>query len=49
MRLSPYRCVSTGVNAAGKGVGMIEIVKNSETTSGIQLVSDAVLVACCFL
>ncbi|CEO95211.1 PI3-kinase family, ras-binding domain [Plasmodiophora brassicae] len=37
MRLIPYNCVSTGINAQGKGVGLIEIVLNSDTTSGIQL------------
>jgi len=37
MRLKPYRCIATGVNDEGEGVGMIEIVLNSDTTSGIQL------------
>lgn len=40
MRLKPYRCLATGVNDDGEGVGMIEVVLNSDTTSGIQLVSD---------
>mmetsp|Transcript_33348 Transcript_33348/g.65547 ORF Transcript_33348/g.65547 Transcript_33348/m.65547 type:complete len:1035 (-) Transcript_33348:316-3420(-) len=37
MKMSPYRCIATGVNDNGEGVGMIEIVQNSDTTSGIQL------------
>jgi len=37
MRLKPYNCVATGVNDHGEGVGMIEVVLNSDTTSGIQL------------
>lgn len=36
MRLKPYRVLATGVNDNGDGVGMIEIVLNSDTTSGIQ-------------
>lgn len=37
MKLRPYKCIATGVNENGDGVGMIEIVDRSETTSGIQL------------
>lgn len=37
MRLKPYSCIATGVNDEGEGVGMIEVVLNSETTSGIQI------------
>jgi phosphatidylinositol-4,5-bisphosphate 3-kinase len=37
MRMKPYRCISTGVNDHGEGVGMIQLVLNSDTTSGIQL------------
>jgi len=37
MRLTPYDVVATGVNAQGEGVGMIEAVLNSDTTSGIQM------------
>jgi len=37
MRLKPYSCIATGVNDDGDGVGMIEVVTNSDTTSGIQL------------
>jgi len=36
MRLKPYRVLATGVNDNGDGVGMIEVVLNSDTTSGIQ-------------
>ncbi|MES1910793.1 MAG: hypothetical protein MHM6MM_003325 [Cercozoa sp. M6MM] len=36
MRMKPYNVIATGVNAAGKGVGMIEVVLNSVTTSHIQ-------------
>ena len=36
MRLKPYKCIATGVNDAGEGVGMIEVVLGSDTTSGIQ-------------
>jgi len=35
MRLTPYRVIATGVNAQGEGVGMIELVPNSDTTEGI--------------
>jgi hypothetical protein len=38
MRLTPYSCVATGWDHYGKGVGMIEVVLNADTTSGIQLV-----------
>jgi len=37
LRLKPYRVIATGVNGNGEGVGMIEPVINSDTTSGIQL------------
>jgi len=37
MRMKPYRVIATGVNDHGEGVGMIEVVLNSDTTSGIQL------------
>jgi phosphatidylinositol-4,5-bisphosphate 3-kinase len=37
MRMKPYRVLATGVNDQGEGVGMIEVVTNSDTTSGIQL------------
>ena len=37
MRLKPYSCIATGVNDEGEGVGMIEVVLNSDTTSGIQI------------
>eukprot|EP00823_Brevimastigomonas_motovehiculus_P006200 TRINITY_DN5029_c0_g1_i1.p1 TRINITY_DN5029_c0_g1~~TRINITY_DN5029_c0_g1_i1.p1 ORF type:complete len:1166 (+),score=333.41 TRINITY_DN5029_c0_g1_i1:89-3586(+) len=37
LRLKPYWVISTGVNDEGEGVGMIEVVLNSDTTSGIQL------------
>jgi hypothetical protein len=37
MRLKPYRCIATGVNSEAEGVGMIEVVMDSDTTSGIQL------------
>jgi len=36
-RLIPYDVVATGVNAQGEGVGMIEAVLSSDTTSGIQM------------
>lgn len=36
--MKPYRVIATGVNDQGEGVGMIEVVTNSDTTSGIQLV-----------
>lgn len=36
LRLTPYRVVSTGVNHLGEGLGMIEVVLDSDTTSGIQ-------------
>lgn len=34
--MKPYKCIATGINASGDGVGMIEIVLNSDTTSSIQ-------------
>lgn len=37
MRMKPYSVIATGVNDNGEGVGMIEVVLNSDTTSGIQL------------
>ena len=37
LRLKPYAVVATGVNEHGDGVGLIDVVRNSETTSGIQL------------
>lgn len=37
MKLRPYKCIATGVNDQGEGVGMIEVVTKSDTTSGIQL------------
>jgi phosphatidylinositol-4,5-bisphosphate 3-kinase len=37
MRLKPYNVIATGVNDIGEGVGMIEVVLNSTTTSDIQL------------
>src|SRR4051794_8218045 len=35
--MKPYRCIATGINEHGEGVGLIEVVLNSDTTSGIQL------------
>lgn len=37
MKLKPYKCIATGVTSSGEGVGMIEVVMGSDTTSGIQL------------
>ena len=37
MRLKPYNVIATGVNEVGEGVGMIEVVLNSTTTSDIQV------------
>jgi phosphatidylinositol-4,5-bisphosphate 3-kinase len=37
LKMKPYRCLSTGENERGEGVGLIEVVLNSETTSSIQL------------
>lgn len=37
MRLKPYKVIATGVNDNHEGVGMIEIVMGSNTTSGIQI------------
>ncbi|GAB5369059.1 hypothetical protein AAMO2058_001372800 [Amorphochlora amoebiformis] len=37
LRLNIYKVLATGVNARNEGVGMIEVVLNSMTTSGIQL------------
>jgi len=36
LRMKPYSVCATGVNHAGKGVGMLEIVTNADTTAGIQ-------------
>jgi len=36
MRLKPYSVIATGVNSHGEGVGMLEVVTNSDTTSNIQ-------------
>jgi len=37
LELSPYTCVATGVNKDEEGVGMIEVVLNSDTISHIQI------------
>eukprot|EP00461_Guttulinopsis_vulgaris_P006255 UN06281 len=37
LRLKPYNVIATGVNDVGEGVGMIEVVLNSMTTSDIQV------------
>ncbi|GAB5373505.1 hypothetical protein AAMO2058_001757800 [Amorphochlora amoebiformis] len=37
LKLSPYTCVATGVNKDAEGVGMIEVVLNSDTISHIQI------------
>merc|ERR1719273_1237902 len=37
MQLTVYSVVATGFNSQGKGMGLIEIVLESDTTSGIQL------------
>ena len=37
LKLKPYAVVATGVNEHGDGIGLIDVVLNSETTSGIQL------------
>ena len=37
LRLKPYAVVATGVNEHGDGIGLIDVVLNNETTSGIQL------------
>lgn len=34
-QLSPYACLQTGVTQQGRGVGLIEVVGNAETTSRI--------------
>jgi len=36
LRLTTYRVIATGVNGANEGLGMIEVVLNADTTSGIQ-------------
>eukprot|EP00455_Lapot_gusevi_P034995 TRINITY_DN3870_c0_g1_i8.p1 TRINITY_DN3870_c0_g1~~TRINITY_DN3870_c0_g1_i8.p1 ORF type:complete len:392 (+),score=162.44 TRINITY_DN3870_c0_g1_i8:366-1541(+) len=37
LRLKPYSVIATGVNPENEGVGMIEIVLNSDTISNIQI------------
>lgn len=37
LKMTPYEVIATGVNDHGEGVGMIQVVMNSDTTSGIQL------------
>eukprot|EP00808_Paulinella_micropora_P000718 g11522.t1 len=37
LKMTPYEVIATGVNDDGEGVGMIQVVMNSDTTSGIQL------------
>ena len=49
MKMKPYRVLATGVTDSGEGVGMIEVVMNSDTTSGIQLQYGTVLLARCLL
>jgi len=36
LKMRPYAVCATGVNSHGKGVGMLEIVTNSDTTANIQ-------------
>ncbi len=36
LKMRPYAVCATGVNSHGKGVGMLEIVTNADTTAGIQ-------------
>lgn len=36
LRLKVYRCLATGVNEQGEGVGLIEVVPNAETKGNIQ-------------
>lgn len=35
LRMSPYECLATGITSRGRGVGLIEVVPESETTSKI--------------
>jgi hypothetical protein len=37
MKMKPYRVIATGVNDNKDGVGLIEVVMNSATTSGIHI------------
>jgi phosphatidylinositol-4,5-bisphosphate 3-kinase len=37
LKMTPYEVIATGVNDHGDGVGMIQVVTSSDTTSGIQL------------
>jgi len=37
LKMTPYEVIATGVNEEGEGVGMIQVVPDSDTTSGIQL------------
>eukprot|EP00457_Paulinella_chromatophora_P000957 gb/GEZN01000959.1/.p1 GENE.gb/GEZN01000959.1/~~gb/GEZN01000959.1/.p1 ORF type:complete len:1100 (-),score=179.27 gb/GEZN01000959.1/:106-3405(-) len=37
LKMTPYEVIATGINDHGEGVGMIQVVMNSDTTSGIQL------------
>eukprot|EP00808_Paulinella_micropora_P029692 g29303.t1 len=37
LKMTPYEVIATGVNDHGEGVGMIEVVVQADTTSGIQL------------
>jgi len=37
LRLKPYNVIATGVNDHGEGVGMLEVVTSSDTTSNIQV------------
>eukprot|EP00479_Gromia_sphaerica_P010074 TRINITY_DN4494_c0_g1_i1.p1 TRINITY_DN4494_c0_g1~~TRINITY_DN4494_c0_g1_i1.p1 ORF type:complete len:155 (-),score=32.34 TRINITY_DN4494_c0_g1_i1:515-979(-) len=36
LRMKPYTVLATGVDVNGEGVGMIEVVTDSDTISGIQ-------------
>jgi len=37
LKMTPYEVIATGVNEEGEGVGLIQVVPDSDTTSGIQL------------
>jgi len=37
LKMTPYEVIATGVNEEGEGVGLIQVVPDSDTTSGIQM------------
>jgi phosphatidylinositol-4,5-bisphosphate 3-kinase len=42
LKMSPYVCLATGVSSQKRGVGLIEVVENADTTSHIHWVRNSI-------